>query len=231
MTNKNKINLLISVGAGSIFAILVITSIYFYSRYKKTELLLNNPTLAEKEEASAVTIPLARLMELPKKEEPVVVTVLDTNKLKGQQFFANAKNGDKVAIYSKSNKAILFRPSTNKIIEVAPVQMGQNQPLPSPQSPIKVGILNGTTHASRSAEIVAVENELTTKINTITLLKKRNAKGNYDKSLVVDIHGNKSETAKQLAQLMKGEVSTLPEIEELTIDEKNLDILIIVGGK
>jgi hypothetical protein len=59
------------------------------------------------------------LVELPTGETPTVATVSDVTKLRGQEFFAKAQNGDKVLIYAKAQKAYLFRPGTNKIIEVA----------------------------------------------------------------------------------------------------------------
>ena len=118
---KPKLKLIISVSSAAIFIALIIGSVYFYNRYTKTKLLLNNPTLAAKEEGAAVSAKVSLLMELPA-EEAAVVTVIDTAKLKGQPFFLRAKNGDKVLIYSKANKAIIYRPSTNKIIEVAPVR-------------------------------------------------------------------------------------------------------------
>lgn len=61
---------------------------------------------------------LAKLMALPN-EKPTVATVSDIEKLKDQEFFTKAKNGDKVFIFPKAQKAILYRPSTKKLIEVA----------------------------------------------------------------------------------------------------------------
>ncbi len=40
---------------------------------------------------------------------------------KGQPFFANAQVGDKVLIYYKAKKAILYNPTDNKIVEVGPI--------------------------------------------------------------------------------------------------------------
>jgi len=94
---------------GLIFVIvgLVGSSYYFFNQYKKTQLLLNNPTLAAKEETKKITDQVSKLMVLPAKEEPIVVTVLDKNKLKDHDFFKKAENGDKVIVYSVSNQVIL----------------------------------------------------------------------------------------------------------------------------
>ena len=63
-------------------------------------------------------------MVLPKDETPTLATVSDPEKLKDQRFFVNAVKGDKVLVYSLAKKAILYSPSLDKIIEVAPVNVG-----------------------------------------------------------------------------------------------------------
>ena len=61
---------------------------------------------------------------LPTGETPTIATVTDASKLKDQAFFTNAVTGDKVLIYTNAKKAFLYRPSTNKIINIAPVNLG-----------------------------------------------------------------------------------------------------------
>jgi hypothetical protein len=69
---------------------------------------------------------VGKLLVLPTGEQPTVATVTDPGKLASQPFFANAKTGDKVLIYSTAKKAVLFRPSENKIVEVGPVSVGSD---------------------------------------------------------------------------------------------------------
>lgn len=64
---------------------------------------------------------VGKLIALPS-GEPAIATVSDEAKLKKQSFFKNAKNGDKVLMYTEARKAILYRPSENKIIEVASIK-------------------------------------------------------------------------------------------------------------
>ncbi|MFH1769342.1 MAG: hypothetical protein ABH833_01600 [Parcubacteria group bacterium] len=77
-------------------------------------------------EIAEILSKLSQLILLPEGEDPTMATVSDVEKLKDQPFFANAKNGDKILIYEKARKAILYDPVSNKIIEVAPISMDQN---------------------------------------------------------------------------------------------------------
>lgn len=115
-----------------VLAIAAIPSYYFYTRYQKTQALLQNPSASVDAQSKEVAAAVEKLMELPTNETPTVATVSDITKLSDQPFFAKAQNGDKVLIYSNAKKAILYRPSINKIIEVAPVNLGLNNLAPSP---------------------------------------------------------------------------------------------------
>jgi hypothetical protein len=83
--------------------------------------LLENPDKAAQIEIDMLVSKVAELISVPTDEKPTVATVQDKEALKDQAFFANAANGDKVIIYSNAKKAILYRPSNNRIIEVAPL--------------------------------------------------------------------------------------------------------------
>jgi len=197
---------------------LIGTSYYFFNKYKKTQALLSNPTLAAKEEVKKITDQVSKLMMLPTKEEPIVVTVLDKKKLKDQDFFKNAQNGDKVVVYSVSKQAILYRPSINKIIQVAPLNLGDTN------QPIKIALYNGTTTVGMTASL---EKELAGKVTNITIADKDNAKKtDYEKTLVIDLSGKKPELAKQLATLLNAQAVKLPAGE---IAPKNVDLLVIIG--
>jgi hypothetical protein len=71
---------------------------------------------------------ISQLVALPPGENPTIATVNDASKLKSQQFFANAKDGDKLLIYSKSGMAVLYRPSTNRVIEYSKVNLSAATP-------------------------------------------------------------------------------------------------------
>jgi uncharacterized protein (UPF0333 family) len=65
---------------------------------------------------------LSKLIVLPS-EKPTIATVKDTTKLTGQSFYKDATDGDILFVYSANHKAILYRPSTNMIINVSPVNV------------------------------------------------------------------------------------------------------------
>lgn len=98
---------------------------YFYRQWQQSKWLLENPEAAAQTEIGALVAKISKLMVLPEDEQPTVASVLDAEKLKDQAFFAKAVNGDKVIIYTKAMKAILYRQSENKIIEVAPINISQ----------------------------------------------------------------------------------------------------------
>ena len=116
-----------------LFVILVVvllgaaSAAYYF--YRQASDLKKNSSQAGGDAAQQVKDVIAevsRLMILPQDEQPTVATVSDPDKLKGQLFFANAKVGDKVLIYTKAQKAILYDPVADKIVEVAPINIGTN---------------------------------------------------------------------------------------------------------
>jgi hypothetical protein len=102
----------------SVLAVLLViaigTGIYFYQKATA------DPQKEAAKELQATIAAVGKLMVLPT-ETPTMATVSDPEKLKDQPFFARAQKGDKVLIYTASQKAILYSPSLNKIVEVAPV--------------------------------------------------------------------------------------------------------------
>ena len=207
-----------------IIVVIAVVAGYFYFQYQKTQKLLQNPTLAAQEEVKALVTKVATLMELPQDEQPTVATISDKSKLKDQPFFINAENGDKVLIYTNAKKAIIYRPSTNKIIEVGPVNIGPAAVSPTPSSLVKVALYNGTNVVGLTSTI---EKDLTSKMDNVSVVKKDNAAANnYTKTLVIDLSGKQAENAKKIAQILNGDVGQLPKGETVP---SSTDILVILG--
>ena len=116
------------IGAGGAF--------YFYQQYQASQhqiqaLKKGSGGGTQGEDNAALIAKLGRLIVLPTDEQPTIATVTDLAKLAGQPFFAQAKLGDKVFIYSNAKKAILYDEAANKIVEVAPINIGAS-PTPQP---------------------------------------------------------------------------------------------------
>jgi hypothetical protein len=124
-----------------------------YSRYEIYQLgKMKDPAyqqqLAEQQTRS-ITDQVAKIMLLPE-GTPQVATVSDVDSLKKTQpFFNNAQNGDNVLIYK--DEAILYRASTQKIINVAPITRDQSQSQLPPAQTAEVG---STTTSSTTKEPV-----------------------------------------------------------------------------
>jgi hypothetical protein len=122
-------NRLLYLGASLICLIVFFSAgaaYYFYRQYND---LKQNPSEATKDQVSKLVADVSKILDVPDGETPTVATISDVDKLKGQPFFAKAKKGDKVLIYSNARKAILYDPVAHKIIEVAPLNInGQTSP-------------------------------------------------------------------------------------------------------
>lgn len=104
---------------------------------KDLEQVQSDPAAKTKEANKQLIEQVGKLISLPQDETPTIATVSDLSKLQGQPFFAKAQVGDKVLIYQIDGKAILFRPTENKIIELAPInKSGQTgAPTTTPTDP------------------------------------------------------------------------------------------------
>ncbi|MCX8009199.1 MAG: hypothetical protein N3A54_05900 [Patescibacteria group bacterium] len=207
---------------------LFVSTVYFYQEYQKVK---KNPDLIIKQEMKVITDSIQRFMNLPTDEEPTLATVTDKEKLSGQEFFKNAQNGDKVLLYAKAKKAILYRPSTGRVVEFAPLILGVSDGTTSSaeireettQNPVTIAIYNGTKIVGITSNYEnAIQN-----IEGVVVKERKNAvKKTYTNTLVVDINGSFPNIAKQIAEAVKGEVaSSIPEEET----KPDADILVIAA--
>lgn len=222
------------VGLSAVAVVSIFVGGYSYWQHEKSKAIMGDTIAATQIEQQKLIEAVSKHIKLPQNEQPSVATVSDIGKLQGQPFFANAKNGDKVLIYEKAQKAILYDTQANIIIEVGPVDMGKITPAlsPAPSSvapsePLKVAVYNGTTIGGLASQ---VEKQLTTLENLkLEVIAKGNAsKSTYSETLIVDINSTHADTASSLANELHGQVSTLPEGEH---NPANVDIVIILGKK
>ncbi len=116
---------LLAVGGG-------ISGVYYYAKYQQEILRLKDP----QRDVKALLTQVGKLIELPTGEEPTVATVTNADQIIAQPFFAKAKNGDRVIIYTNARLAILFDMISGKIMNVGILNVGtpsatQGTPAPS----------------------------------------------------------------------------------------------------
>lgn len=203
---------------------------YFYFKYQQIK---NNPNIVAQEETKYITSQIGKFIDVPKDEQPSLATITDVSKLKDQPFFKKAENGDKLIVYNKAQKAILYRPSENKIVDFTLVDTSQvagaqtnsqggQSPSPTTQ-PIKVVLYNGTGKQGLTSNAEAL---LTAQNTAIEIIAKANAvKQDYKKTLIINLSGN-TDQANLLATATNGQISSLPDGEK---KPANADFLIILG--
>lgn len=123
--NKRKISLkLILTVLGVLLVIALGSSGYFFYKFKDATA---DPSKKAEKELADVKIMISKHLLLPEDEEPTLATVSDPEKLTEQPFFKNAEKGDKVLLYARSKKAILYSVKKDQILEVAPFS-GSGEP-------------------------------------------------------------------------------------------------------
>lgn len=114
---------------GGILVIVVLVIAFLIKGYVDAKqdlkaITTQDPQVMTREKTDDLLAEVSELIVLPEDETPTIATVSDLEKLRGQEFFLNAEIGDKVLIYTKHKKAILYSTKQKKIIEVAPLNLG-----------------------------------------------------------------------------------------------------------
>ena len=210
---------------------------YFYYQYQQS------PRVADAKEIAELKETVGGFFMLPEGEEPTLATVTDREKLADQPFFERAENGDKVLIYSGSGRAILYRPSSKKIVDVTTVNVNQSKPEAPAEvatTPAEPKVLGETTTEDAGVVTVAlyngskkigitntVEQKIEELLPQAAVEKKETAGSNtYETTVVVDVSGRHGEIAQKLATGLGGEVGSKPGAEL----DPGTDILVIVGN-
>lgn len=165
---------------------------------------------------------VGKIIILPQGEDPNVATVTDIEKLKDQPFFVDGKNGDQVLLYTNAKKVILYDPSSKKIVNVAPLTVGNTQTPTQVQA--KIALLNGTSKVGLAAK---VEAEIKKDFPQANIVSKENAiKSSYDKTIVVVLNQTAKDASINLAKALNVLVGELPSVEN---KPDGVDIVIIIG--
>lgn len=178
---------------------------------------------------------VSKLMVLPD-EIATVATVTDTTKLINQQFFKNAQNGDVVLIFEKSARAIIYRPQINKIVDIGPITLTENNnpssknvELTESQMEIVggkmaiIGLYNGTKTVGLTNKAEKLIKEKVVDVEIV--IKEKAVNDNYVRSVIVDLSGKYVEKVAELAVLLDAKVVKIPSGEA----KPEADVMIILG--
>lgn len=133
--NSKGISKKVIVSLVAFIVLLVAGAAIFGATIKDSPFFAKDKVPLQEKEAEDVVKKVGKLIVLPE-GKATIATVSDITKLSGQSFFKNAQNGDKVLIYTESQKAVLYRPSINKIVEVGPVFANVTPPTAAPSPTI-----------------------------------------------------------------------------------------------
>lgn len=239
--------------AGSISVVSLGAAVFFYMEYRQAI----NGKDPKQDEVAAMVGKIGKLMELPTGEMPTLATVADKEKLSEQSFFKGAENGDKILIYPESGRAILYRPSIGKIVDVTAIRV-QNEASSeevkttdaAPEAPVVPEMpAAGEVQSEASDQAVAAEPAKVSFLNGSSkvgvtqaaedrlmaaypdgvevISKEKASKDDYIGIVIADVTGRAAIKASEVAMAIGGTVGSLPAGE--TVPE-GTDILVIVGN-
>lgn len=244
LSAKNK-RILLVVLIFIIIEMFVAPSWYFYHKYKEVQETILHPELVKQKKTQQVVDRVNKLIQLPKDEVPTLMSISNKDKVVVLPFFTKAENGDIVLVYEKAKIAYLYRPSSNQIVNVAPINNVQSeissQTTQSTSSSSSASIKQAIESQIKTESAVQIEVRNGTKTSGLAKTTADNihslssvysiktignaAKTDYDKTIVVSMKPAYRKDAVKLADYLRGELTDLPENESST----EADILVIVA--
>lgn len=260
VTHKTILGVLSLLIVTSVFIVLILTYVKIednnlelaqkLSKFSTTKPVsaITTPAVGAGAQQSLIPVDKAQVQEfldklqsialVPLDEAPTLATIVDVSKLREEAFFRKAEVDDKLFVYQQAQLAILYRPSVEKIVNMATLfdQSGsQNNSSPPPQ------VKGATTQASPGAQLqyklavyfatdsaslrAKVGKALTTIPNVEVVKEALTRETTYTGVTVVDLKGGQSAIVTELAKKLGGARGSLPEAE----DKPDADILAIVA--
>lgn len=197
---------------------------YFLSLPKSSTASSNSQLSGLSPDHQKIIETVSRSIDVPSDEVPSMATIDDLSSLQNQAVFRKAQVGDIAILYSKAEKAIIYRPSTGKIITAVDIKLGSGSPTPSVAKTYTVTLRNGTTRVGLTN---TYEQFLSTKTPNLKVTEKENAANkNYEKTMLVSAESLVPPVSSELSDSLGIVTSLLPEDES----PFTTDVLIIVGA-
>ena len=181
------LNILVILGLG-------FTSVFYYLKYHNVQ----NSNLSDDQKIAKYESEIGLSYTLPKDEKPTLGTVQDADAIKktNPAFFKDLAKDDILLIYDKAPLVVIYRPSTKKIINSAPLKFTNK---------VAVGVIGSKTDRA------VVDTILTQAFAaSVSLSSEADAKAPLTSTIVVDATGTNAVLAAKLAAELKGKVGTVP---------------------
>ena len=152
---------------------------------------LNSQENSTQDEASIILEKVSKHILLKDTKDPLLAEIADVDKVKEQNpvFYQDAQNGDKLLIVD--NKAIIYRPSTDTIINIAPVTNQQTSDSNDSTKDenvslngVMISIYNGTDNVKA---IDSFSDKLNKSFVDFSIKDKEVAPADYAVSIVYDV--------------------------------------------
>ena len=205
---------------------------YSYWQYREVKEQLYQLTtpegqkeMAERQVNEAIE-QVGKLFLLPDDERPQVLVIQDVEKLKAEQsFYEAASNGDKILLYAQ--KAIIYSPERNLIINVGPVfrddKDAKQAAVSKPAADVlSVEIRNGSATPGAGTSFAGKFSDAT-KFKVVKVGNAANDK--YAKTLVINVSGKDVGAIEQIAGTKAAKA--LPAGEA----KSSADVVIIIGNE
>jgi hypothetical protein len=189
-----------------VVALLAFGGFYFY-KYQELNSDVQEQSQTLEEKKARYVEDVAKVFDIPtlEEEEPTIGQLPEGTSLDEikdvNDFYQNAEAGDILLAWQEANLSILFRPSTNKIINTSTFA----SPLGNAQ--VDVALIAPTNSQE------SITSTVTTKFGNVNMASTTAPKGNITKGIVVDVSGNEQEAAQEIANLLDYEVGQLPSSE------------------
>lgn len=222
----NGLNRKIAAGglAGVLGLIAVGGAVWYVNRHQLATQISPSPSPLTTDQATISQI--KQLLGIPASENPTVADITDKTKMQNQPFFSSSENGDQVLVFSQSKKIVLYRPSTGKVINLAPLDESSSsaQTASSSATPgvVKVVIRNGTTTKGLAAKLQTQVKQIMPQAQTSG---ENAAKTDYKTSLIAVLNPKSQAAAETLAQELGIKIGDLPADEE----KPTADLIVILG--
>ncbi|MDB5182048.1 MAG: hypothetical protein JWP13_811 [Candidatus Saccharibacteria bacterium] len=153
---------------------------------------------------------VSKRVVVPSDETPTVTTVVDETQI-SQDFLRGTKKGDKVLLYFQAGRAVVYRPTSDQVVNMGPIET------PKPRVFLRSG--------SSADKVTAMADKLSKSPDFLLVSRDASPKPSYEKTTVIDVTGVRPDVAAKLATYLGATVGTLPDGES----KPDADLLVIVG--